>query len=122
MHRLDRMVNRAIARARYKMPPTIEEIIHNVQEARIFSKLDLNAAFERTGLHPESRYITTFSTYTGIYRYKRLNFGIYSAIEIFHQLLRRIICGLNGVTNAHDDIIVFGKNLEFLLNKRAFEP
>ena len=73
-------------------------------------------------LHPESRYVTTFSTYTGIYRYKRLNFGIYSATEIFHQLLRQILCGLNGVTNAHDDIIVFGKNLEFLLNKRALEP
>ena len=106
-----RLANRAIARERYKMP-TIEEIVQFVQMAEFFTKLDLNSAFEQAELHPDSRHITTFATHTGIYRYKRLNFGICCATEIFHQLLRRILQGLKGVLNAHDDIIVFGQNRE----------
>ena len=89
--------------------PTLEEIVQQVQGAKISTKLNLNSAFEQVELDEESRKVTTFSTHIGLFRYKRLNLGICSAPEVFHNLLQRALQGLTGVVNAHDDILCFGK-------------
>ena len=60
-------------------------------------------------LHPDSRYITTFSTHAGLYRYKRLSFGINSAAEIFQQTLQESLRGSPGVPR--DDILVKGNTV-----------
>jgi hypothetical protein len=67
--------NQAIQRERHQMP-TIDELINDLNLAKVFSKLDLRAGYHQLELHEDSRYITTFSTHIGLYRYKRLNFGI----------------------------------------------
>ena len=103
-----RIMNKAIKRERHPMP-TVEEIIHDLNGATVFSKIDLNAGYHQIELHPESRYITTFSTYTGLKRYKRLNFGICSAAEVFQYCIQTALAGLPGVRNFSDDIIVYGK-------------
>lgn len=77
-----REVNRAIKRERH-LCPTIDDIIYDLNKAKYFSKLDLNQGYHQLELHPDSRYLTTFSTHVGLRRYKRLNFGISSAAEIF---------------------------------------
>jgi len=59
-----------------------------------------------------SRYITTFSTHIGLFRYKRLNFGISSASEIFQHTLSQVLQGIQGVKNISDDIIVYGVSQE----------
>jgi hypothetical protein len=65
--------NMAIQRERHQMP-TIDELINDLNGAKVFSKLDLRAGYHQFELHEDSRYITTFSTHIGLYRYKRLNF------------------------------------------------
>lgn len=62
-------------------------------------------------LEPTSRYITSFSTHVGLRRYKRLNFGISSAAELFQHVIRQVLDGIPGVINLSDDILVFGKTL-----------
>lgn len=109
----NRDVNRAIKRERHLMP-TLEELVQQVQGAKLFTKLDLNSAFEQIELDEESRRITTFSTHIGLFRYKRLNLGICSAPEIFHNLIRKSLLGLQGVLNAHDDILCYGANIKEL--------
>jgi hypothetical protein len=42
-------------------------------------------------------------------RYKRLNFGISSAAEIFQNVIRETVEGIPGAFNISDDILVFGK-------------
>jgi hypothetical protein len=42
-------------------------------------------------------------------RYKRLNFGISSAAEIFQNVIRETLEGIPGARNISDDILVFGK-------------
>ena len=42
-------------------------------------------------------------------RYKRLNFGISSAAEIFQNVIRETLEGIPGALNISDDILVFGK-------------
>ena len=41
--------------------------------------------------------------------YKRLNYGINAAAEIFQYTLQTQLQGLNGVKNIADDIIIYGK-------------
>ena len=48
----------------------------------------------------------------GIYRYKRLNFGISSASEIFHETIRQVIQDITGARNISDDIVVYAENRE----------
>ena len=70
-----RAPNKAILRTRHIIP-TIEDLVVDLNGAKYFSKLDMNQGYHQLELAPESRYITTFSTHRGLYRYKRLNFGM----------------------------------------------
>ena len=79
--------NKAIERERH-ITPTMDEIIVKLNGARVFSKLDLNQGYHQIEIEKESRYITTFSTHKGLYRYKRLNFGIASAAEVFQNIIQ----------------------------------
>ena len=69
-----RMANAAIKRERHPTP-TVDDLIHILNGATVFSKLDLRAGYHQIPLAPESRYITTFATHKGLRRYARLNFG-----------------------------------------------
>ena len=75
--------------------------------ATVFSKIDLRSGYHQLQLDPESKYITTFSMHMGLYRYKRLVFGLNSAAEIFHPTIQDVI---SGARNVSDDTIVFGSN------------
>ena len=61
---------------------------------------------------PESRYITTLGTHMGLMGYKRLNFGISSAPEIFQNVIRVTLEGIDRyrAKNISDNILVFGKS------------
>ncbi|PIK43243.1 hypothetical protein BSL78_19881 [Apostichopus japonicus] len=106
-----RLANQAVIRERYPIP-TIEEIIHNMNDSSLFSKLDLNMGFHQIGLSEDSRAITTFVTHTGLYRYKRLMFGISSAPELYQHIIQQVVSGCDGTHNISDDIIVHGKDVE----------
>ena len=83
-----------------------------MNDAKFISKLDLNAAYNQLELHPDSRDITVFSTHIGLFRYKRLNFGIKSAAEIFQKTIESVVQGISNCRNISDDIIVFGNTQE----------
>ncbi len=102
-----RKANQAIKRVRYLIP-TVDEISQELNGAKFFSKLDLVQAYHQLELDENSRFITTFSTHVGLYRYKRLNFGNNAAAEIFQHTLQTVLQGLPGVRNLADDIIIFG--------------
>ncbi len=57
----------------------------------------------------ESRYITTFATHKGLWRYTRLNFGTNSASEIFQKAIQDQLQNIPNSLNISDDVIVFGK-------------
>jgi hypothetical protein len=64
-----RQVNKSIKRERH-ITPTINEVINDLNGAKIFSKLDLNQGYNQLELAPESRYLTTFSTHLGLRRFR----------------------------------------------------
>ncbi len=101
-----RLANEAIRRVRHPIP-TVSDISFALNGAKFFSKLDLSQAYHELELHEQSRYVTTFSTHVGLYRYKRLNYGTNVAAEIFQYTLQTALQGIEGVKNIADDI-VFG--------------
>ena len=66
--------------------PTIEEVLQDLSGSTVFSKLDLKWGFHQVELAEESREITTFVTHRGLYRYRRLMFGIASAPENYQKI------------------------------------
>jgi hypothetical protein len=102
-----RQVNKSIKRKR-RITPTINKVINDLNGAKIFSKLDLNQGYNQLELAPESRYLTTFSTDLGLRRFRRLNFGINCAAEIFQNAIRESLSGLKGALNISDDILIYG--------------
>ena len=103
-----RRVNTAVIRERYPIP-TMEDILHDLTCASVFSKLDLRWGYHQIELDEQSRQYTTFATHTGLYRYKRLMFGISAAPEIYQHVIQQTLHGCPGVRNISDDIIIFGK-------------
>ena len=104
-----RQANRAILREKHPVP-TVEETLQEISEAKVFSKLDLNMAFHQIELHPDSRDVTTFAAPDGLYRYKRLFFGVNMATEKFQQLIWQILKDCPGAYNLHDDVRVVGRD------------
>ena len=78
----------------------------------VFSKLDLRLGFHQIELDEESRDITTFATHKGLFRYKRLSFGVNSAPEKYQQIIRQVVADIGGVQNIADDLIVHGESNE----------
>ena len=103
-----RRANQAISRERHPMP-TVDDLIHTLNGATVFSKLDLRSGYHQLTLAPESRYITTFATHKGLRRYTRLNFATNSASEIFRKTIQDQLRNIPGAFNISDDVIVFGK-------------
>ena len=106
-----RMPHTEIQRERH-ITPTLDDILCDLSGATVFFKLDLNNGYQQLELDPSSRYITTFSTHCGLRRYKRLNFGINSAAELFQNAIRNCILDIPGCINVSDDIMIYGVNQE----------
>lgn len=106
-----RRANAAILRENHPLP-CMDQLLPKIKKAKYFSKLDIKNAFHQIELHPNSRHITTFITSTGLYRYKRLMFGVTCAPELFQKILEKMLVKCEGVVNFIDDILVFGNETE----------
>ena len=85
-----RQANMAVTRERHPIL-NIDEVLQDLNQSKFFSKLDLNSAYHQIELSPESRDITTFGTHQGLYRYKRLMFGINCATEMYQKVLAQVL-------------------------------
>ena len=104
-----RRANQAIRRARHPIP-TVDEITQSISGSKVFSKLDLKWGYHQLELSPESREITTFATHCGLFRYKRLLFGVNSASEQYQYEIQTALAGIEGQENISDDIIIHGRD------------
>jgi Reverse transcriptase (RNA-dependent DNA polymerase) len=106
-----RMVNKAIIREDFPIP-TITEMLDKLQGSSFFASLDLRKAFYQIEVDEDSRHITTFMTSKGLFRFKRLCFGLASAPEIFQKIMTtKVFAGCEGIIVYFDDILVHAKSL-----------
>lgn len=96
--------------------PRIEEVLAALCGGKIFSKIDLAAAYQQVLLDDESKKYTTVNTHKGLFVYNRLCFGINSAVSIFQRIMENVMKDLNVVVYL-DDLLVMGRDeTEHLMN------
>ena len=106
-----RRANEAIVRERLPIP-TLDEVLESLNGSTVFSKLDLRWGFHQIELEHNSRDITSFATDDGIFRYKRLSFGVNEAQEKYQHIITQTMAGLKGVANIADELVVHGQDSE----------
>lgn len=103
-------LNENVCRAKHILP-SVEQILAQLGESKVFTKLDANAGFWQVKLSKESSLLTTFITPYGRFCFNRLPFGITSAPEFFQKQMSKILDGLPGVLCMINDVLVHDKNL-----------
>ena len=86
-------LNKCILREHLTLP-ILEDVLHELRDAKVFSKADLASGYWHVKLDEESSLLTTFQTCFGRYRYLRLPFGINGSSEYF-QLSPMLSCSDN---------------------------
>ena len=104
-----RDLNEAIRREHFPMT-TIEEVVADMPQAKVFSFLDATSGYWQVKLDEESSKLCTFNTRFGRYRFTRLPFGIKSAPEVFQNCMYDLFADLEDVKVIVDDLLIWGKD------------
>ena len=87
---------------------TLDDILVEMKDARIFSKLDIKEAYWHVSLDLKSSLMTTMITPFGRFQWLRLPFGLKVSSEIFQRKLGEALEGLKSTINIADDIVLAG--------------
>ena len=100
---------------------TPHEIRHELKKAKVFTEMDMGWAFHQLPIDEATKEKAIFQTHEGLHRMERLYFGPTASSGIFHNEIRKILQGLRGALNIHDNMLVWGITLtEHLENLVAF--
>ena len=99
-------LNEGVMRENFPLPST-DQLLAQLEGAKVFSKLDCNSGFYQIPLAKESEELTTFITPFGRFCFKRLPFGISSGSEIFHRMMSQLLSDIPGVICDIDDVLIF---------------
>ena len=89
-----RALNRALKREVYP-PPVIEDVLPELGNAKVFTKVDLQSGYWSCTLDEDSSNMT-FVTPFGRYKWLRLPFSLNVSSEIFQKRLNMALEGLEG--------------------------
>lgn len=92
--------------------PVVDEIFNSLSGAQVFSTLDLKGAYNHVPLHEDSRDLTCFIVDDGLFRYKRICYGLASAPSFFQKMMSIILQGVKGCSCYLDDILVYGSSMQ----------
>ena len=103
-------LNKALLRPHHPMK-TIDDILGNMSNAKVFSILDAKTSFWQIPLDEQSSLLTTFITPNGRYKFLRMPYGITSSSEVFQRSMEHLFAN-QPCEIIVDDILVYGKNAE----------
>ena len=91
--------------------PTLDEIIHKLSGATVFSKLDAKDSFLTIHLDTPSSYLMTFNTHKGCQQFPfHIPFGLKMSQVVFQMQMDHITDRLPGIITIHSDTCVYGRN------------
>ena len=94
--------------------PRIDDTLDLLAGAKYFTTLDLASGYWQVAMDPASIEKTAFTTYSGLYEFRKMPFGLVNAPATFQRLMEVVLSGL-ARGNCHvylDDVLVFGRTLE----------
>ncbi|MCG8047630.1 MAG: RNase H-like domain-containing protein [Candidatus Thiodiazotropha endolucinida] len=106
-----RDLNKAVLREHYPMK-TIDDILMEIPEAKVFSKLDAVSGYWQICLSHDSEKLCTFNTPLGRYSFTRLPYGLKSAGEVYQRSVSNMVQDIEGCEAIVDDILIWGKDIE----------
>lgn len=105
--------------------PHIAESIDRTKGAKIFSKIDLDAAFWQVAMTEESKHKTAFGCRYGHYEYNVMPMGLKNSPATFTRLMNELFMNLSdrGILVYLDDILVYSETEEehYKLLAQVFE-
>ncbi|XP_011859723.1 PREDICTED: uncharacterized protein LOC105557164 [Vollenhovia emeryi] len=90
--------------------PTTNELFTSMEGCTIFSKIDLQNAYLQLEVSKEDCELLTLNTHRGLYKCKRLMYGIASAPAIWQRTIEMILHDIPGVVVYLDDIRIGSKS------------
>ena len=90
-----RKVNKVTTRDTHPLP-CIQDILDGMSGAKVFSTLDLREGYYQIPLDPDDMDKTTFTCHRGIYRFKRMPFGLRNAPGQFQRFMNKIFAPFIG--------------------------
>ena len=100
-------LNKALKRNHYLLP-VMDDILPELQSAKIFSTVDAKDGFWHVCLDEESSYLTTMESPFWKFRWNRLPFGLSVSPEEFQRRLNEALSGLSGIAVVADDVLIYG--------------
>ena len=94
--------------------PRIDDTLDLLAGARYFTTLDLASGYWQVAMDPASREKTAFATYSGLYEFCKMPFGLANAPAAFQRLMEVVLSGLaRGCCQVYlDDVLVFGRTMK----------
>lgn len=103
-------LNKALLRPHHPLK-TIEQVIADMPQAKVFSILDAKCGFWQIPLDEESSNLTTFMTPLGRFKFLRMPYGISTGSEVFQRCMEQLFSG-QPCEIVVDDILVWGSSVE----------
>ncbi|XP_061729321.1 uncharacterized protein K02A2.6-like [Cydia pomonella] len=103
-------INKQLLIEKYPLP-TIEELFSKLHGGVEFTKLDMSMAYNQFEIDDPDN-ITCINTNRGLFKYRRLIFGLSSAPAVFQRALNNILADLEGVLCFLDDVLITGRSRE----------
>ena len=90
--------------------PRLEEMLSVVSDNKIFSKLDMSNAYLQMAVNSDDQKFLVISTEKGLFKFKRLPYGLASAPGIFQRFVQQLLGDIEGVAVFLDDILICAKS------------
>lgn len=92
--------------------PDFEEEITKMAGSKVFSTLDLNAAYHQIPLTMKARELTSFQTSTQKLQFKRMPFGLKGSPITWQRTINLVLSGIQNIMCYVDDIIAYSGSIE----------
>ena len=93
--------------------PTLSTFNARMSGCKYFSKVDLRRAYHQIPVHPEHQIKSTINTTLGLFKFKRMPYGLKNAGACFQRNINLILNHLNSFSYVYmDDVIIFSQTPE----------